>query len=548
MAENSAISWTDHTFNPWWGCSKISPGCANCYADSFALFCGYGGEKGTKEPIWGEKAGRRFFGDAHWNEPKEWNAKVGNRRICGRGVLEFVQHITTEKISATWISGPLVKQTVHMSAPQWEGLPIARPRVFCASMADWLEDREDLTPHLARLLALIHATPNLDWLVLSKRPEKWRGQITKVLDWLDKAREGIDWLNGTLTKRIGSLRSGQNRGVGNRLRRKNLASHETDLRPMDERDKDNAVQTGSRGNGERGRIPANPCNAERSKEIRGGPPFSVDSLQRPNSPRDDCKPQERDQVGQSSEPTGTGDIQRTAPPCDSSSRGGSCGREGREASENQFDGRAGQRNEEAEEGRGNGQGHRGGLRDEAESSQRDNHGQNLATRELRQWLQNWLDGIPPGNVWIGTTVENQTYAEKRIAELLKIPALIRFLSVEPQLGPVNLLDVLTYTTGHDYEKVNALTGHTVECSPGFRGMIATGGAPKEPRVHWVICGGESGPGRRPFAVEWAQAVAGQCNTAGVPFFMKQDAGHKSGLQGRIPDALWNRKEFPRINP
>lgn len=117
--KDSKIEWTDHTFNPWWGCVKVSPGCAHCYAETFS--------KRTGNAVWGEESPRRFFGDKHWNEPRKWNA-----------------------------------------AAEAEG---QRKRVFCASMADVFEDRADLVPHRARLCALIGETPWLDWLLLTKRPQ-----------------------------------------------------------------------------------------------------------------------------------------------------------------------------------------------------------------------------------------------------------------------------------------------------------------------------------------------------------------------------------------
>ncbi len=80
MGENSKISWTDHSFNPWWGCTKVSAGCANCYAEALA--------KRTRHDVFGENKPRRFFGDRHWNEPILWDAaaaRAGVRRrvFCG---------------------------------------------------------------------------------------------------------------------------------------------------------------------------------------------------------------------------------------------------------------------------------------------------------------------------------------------------------------------------------------------------------------------------------------------------------------------------------
>lgn len=74
MAQNSSIEWTDHTFNPWWGCSKVSPACNNCYAELWAKRMGH--------RVWGGAAARRFFSDAHWQEPRAWNedARIARRR------------------------------------------------------------------------------------------------------------------------------------------------------------------------------------------------------------------------------------------------------------------------------------------------------------------------------------------------------------------------------------------------------------------------------------------------------------------------------------
>lgn len=122
MAKESKIAWTDATFNPWWGCTKVSPGCVNCYAETFA--------KRTGHDIWGNAVGRRFFGDKHWADPLKWDAEA-----------------------------------------KAEGV---RKRVFCASMADVFESNALLDDSRARLWTLMEKTPNLDWLLLTKRPENVR--------------------------------------------------------------------------------------------------------------------------------------------------------------------------------------------------------------------------------------------------------------------------------------------------------------------------------------------------------------------------------------
>jgi protein gp37 len=123
--KDSKIEWTNHTFNPWWGCTNVSPGCDNCYAESFALRYGH--------DVWGADYPRRFLSDAHWSQPIAWN------REAEAGGIRY--------------------------------------RVFCASMADVFENRPDLVTHRMRLLKLIEATPNLDWQLLTKRPH----QIKKLL-------------------------------------------------------------------------------------------------------------------------------------------------------------------------------------------------------------------------------------------------------------------------------------------------------------------------------------------------------------------------------
>ena len=114
----------------------------------------------------------------------------------------------------------------------------------------------------------------------------------------------------------------------------------------------------------------------------------------------------------------------------------------------------------------------------------------------------WGDGWP--NVWLGTTVENQAEADRRIPHLLAVPARVRFLSCEPLLGPVNLHRI-TETTGFYFNALSSKIGIS------FRGV----------RIDWVICGGESGGNARPMHPDWARSLRDQCARHGVPFFFKQ---------------------------
>jgi protein gp37 len=100
------------------------------------------------------------------------------------------------------------------------------------------------------------------------------------------------------------------------------------------------------------------------------------------------------------------------------------------------------------------------------------------------------------NVWLGVTAENQEQANKRVPLLLSTPAAKRFVSCEPLLGQIDLVNV--YGSGHRAQGTEQL---------GF--------------IDWVICGGESGPGARPMHPDWVRILQSECHCCSVPFFFKQ---------------------------
>lgn len=178
MGQETKISWTSildtagnevagSTFSPWEGCAKVSAGCANCYAEGqHSLY--YAALKGEGQPgtCWGVNAPRLARSEAYWGAPLRWNRQAAEAQAAGREVN--------------------------------------RRRVFCASMADVFEGQTeasrahagtsgtvptgngksravrfvDIAPLRLRLLRLIHATPHLDWLLLTKRP----GNIVPALE------------------------------------------------------------------------------------------------------------------------------------------------------------------------------------------------------------------------------------------------------------------------------------------------------------------------------------------------------------------------------
>lgn len=275
MGETTAISWTDHTFNPWWGCSRVSPGCTHCYAETFA--------KRTGNLVWGKEADRRRFGDKHWNEPLKWNEAALK---AGRPAL-----------------------------------------VFCASMADVFEDREDHHDDRDRLWFLIARTPRLEWQLLTKRPEN---------------------------------------------------------------------------------------------------------------------------------------VLRMVPPA---------------------------------------------------------------------WRVSW-----PGNVWIGTTVEDEQRADERIPHLLAIPAEVRFLSCEPLLGPVDL-----GLTDHRLHERDYDGGHQYVCLDCSTDDEQVRWFTREPTpIQWVIVGGESGPKHRALNLDHARAIRDECAAAGVPFLFKQVGGQHPTSGGDLLDGVQHK--------
>lgn len=136
MAETTGISWTDATFNPWIGCSKVSPGCDHCYAEVST-------PSRTMKILWGVQEARKRTSVSNWTLPVRWN-------------------------------------NLHEQFFAQNG---RRRRVFCASLADVFDNRAD-RQWRKDLWALVRSTPNLDWLILTKRV----GNVASMLP--------SDWGNG----------------------------------------------------------------------------------------------------------------------------------------------------------------------------------------------------------------------------------------------------------------------------------------------------------------------------------------------------------------
>lgn len=296
MGVNSKIEWTDHTFNPWIGCTKVSSGCQHCYAEAL-MDTRYGTVQ------WGARGTRKRTSPANWRKPLAWNRQEWwECRDCGyRGnVSTFDDYCPRCRKSNCYPT---------------------RQRVFCASLADVFEDRPELAEWRRDMVVMMEKTPNLDWLLLTKRPEN----VTRMI-------------NKTIT---------------------------------------------------------------------------IDP-----------------------------DI--------------------------------------------------------------------------------WWLGMP--NVWLGTSVEDQKTADTRIPHLLQIPARVRFLSMEPLLGPV---DLSKWIGDMDCGRcrIRFFSDECPKCGTRDDDYDSVGFAENavEPYsdLHWVIVGGESGPNARPMHPDWVRSIRDQCQMTDTPFLFKQ---------------------------
>lgn len=283
MSDKTGIEWTDSTFNPWIGCTKVGPGCDHCYAEQRM-------DNRFKIVNWGAEQPRKRTSAANWKLPIKWNEQpFVECETCGwRGELRqfsLGNHPAGSRMCPSCAGSDYFE---------------VRRRVFCSSLADVFDNEVD-PQWRADLFALIAATPNLDWLILTKR-------------------------------------------IGN------------------------------------------------------APSMIMDALQ--------------------------GMLIRS-------------------------------------------------------------------NEEPPTW--------PWHNVWLGATIVNQEEADRDIPKLLKTPAAARFLSMEPLLGPVNLIGWLDVEASCPCGEISC----------------------DHEAIDWVIVGGESGHKARPMHPEWVRSLRDQCHDAGVPFLFKQ---------------------------
>ena len=385
MGANTKIQWTDYTFNPWWGCTRVSPGCEHCYAEAFAKRCGV---------QWGVKAERRFFGDKHWAEPLKWNAaaaKLGERR-----------------------------------------------RVFCASMADVFEDRDDLRAERAKLFSLIHTTPHLDWLLLSKRPEN--------MERLADAR----WIHGWPSNVWAGCTVEDQRRADERiphLLRVPAAVRFLSCEPLLERVDLTGVlevKNGSEAARERNLSASGVGDASNRQERRDMERFSTSRETNDDGLLDGARDGRRDEGARPGSSTGMEAPARRDP-----------------------------------------------KRDDGESHRRESLEQRAVESRTRDVLG--ADGsFSPGAEARDTDrrAQSERQADERCG------------------GGDSDSSVAWRAAQIDREGLRSERSNNQQDRP-------------RPALDWIIIGGESGPGARPFDLAWARSIVEQCKAAGVACFVKQ---------------------------
>lgn len=202
MAEVTKIQWTHHTFNPWIGCTKVAPGCANCYAEADM-------DKRRHFALWGPSGTRVRTSDANWNQPIKWN-----REAAAAGERRRVFCASLADVFEDW-QGPVVSATLperkakceHCGTAGAVTIPARDGQRFAynahtktiratgrdfdkAPLAGWRW--ATLNDVRRELFALIDATPNLDWLLLTKRPENIRNFWHNHVDTFDQDEADIE--------------------------------------------------------------------------------------------------------------------------------------------------------------------------------------------------------------------------------------------------------------------------------------------------------------------------------------------------------------------
>ncbi|MEN6325821.1 MAG: phage Gp37/Gp68 family protein [Syntrophomonas sp.] len=147
-----------------------------------------------------------------------------------------------------------------------------------------------------------------------------------------------------------------------------------------------------------------------------------------------------------------------------------------------------------------------------------------ASMIVATWIKQGMPGL-----WLGVTAENQARADERIPILLQTPAAVRFVSIEPMLGEIDL----TRINIGPVASYNTLAGEILE-----PGSVTSGHGVN--KLDWAICGGETGTGARPMHPDWVRSLRDQCQAAGTPFFFKSWGDWSPFYDRDIDDPDWRK--------
>ena len=462
MSEKTLIKWADSTLNFWEGCAKVSDGCKNCYAEARD-------KRFTGGKLWGKGAARRKSKSA------VKDALAMNRK--------------------PWISD-ITGTAYAVSQATAEGKPFEgfhRRRIFSLSLGD-IFDREVPVLWFMEAFATIMQCDQCVWILCTKRPEEWRGLLEDSITAIDKGLwTGYYPDHEISTKRTDGVSVSEGRRIGNRPSGTNLAGEEQDGRPAQGRMATDAMRENTGRNPRPAGVSACASVAWQQKDLRLIASVGLDASARRDSREHDHQSQKRSQDGQQARKSGTGKHESANDARLSSAENKALGIEGDAVgrSDNQSEAKGGRIASCDSEG----------LRNERGERQRHLHRQTVSANQLRNWMGLWLNGTPPAHVIQLTSVENQAMADKRIPELLKIPAACHGLSLEPLLSEV----VLPTNIEDEDPAIGAWIGNEFK------------------KIDWIICGCESGSKRR-FQDGYAESASSlneQGKAAGVAVFNKQ---------------------------
>lgn len=177
MSDATAIPWCDSTWNPWWGCTKVSPGCLNCYAETWAARIG---EKTGQTVNWGKEEPRRRSSNAVWQSPLYWNDRPYVCDKCGRS---YPEPLSDQR--------PCVKPSTLEDPHGCLGTTSHNRRIFTLSMGDMFDPEVDMEWKV-EAWDTISKCGRLTWLIVTKRPELFRDEISGAIDWNEENRPNME--------------------------------------------------------------------------------------------------------------------------------------------------------------------------------------------------------------------------------------------------------------------------------------------------------------------------------------------------------------------